>query len=80
MGEMKTIVIEGYPVEKLPEDVRRQLDASLPVKLTVEQAAVSATTRQLSLTDLYGAHKGLYASQGLDPVDFVRSLRDEWER
>ena len=31
------------------------------------------------LHEMRGFVAGFYASEGLDPVDFIRQLRDEWD-
>ena len=36
MGETKKIVVEHYPVDKLPEDLRRGLDDGMRATVTVE--------------------------------------------
>jgi hypothetical protein len=36
MGEIKKIVVEHYPVEKLPEDLRAGLEAGQSARVTVE--------------------------------------------
>ena len=78
MTEVKKIVIEHYPVERLPDELRARLEAQSTVRLTIEpETEMPAEPRPLS--ELYGCAKGLYASQGLDPVEFIRQLRDEWD-
>jgi hypothetical protein len=45
----------------------------------VSDAVPVATGEQKPLHEMYGFAKGLYASEGIDPVDFIRKLRDEWD-
>ncbi len=75
MGSTIKIVIEGYPVEKLPEELRARLVVGQPVRITLEQDE----EQPKPLSELYGCHAGLYAAQGVDPADFIRQLRDEWD-
>lgn len=77
MGATKKIVVEGYPVENLPEDLRQRLGTTGVVTVTIEAARDSRSHRQLA--DLYGCGAGFYASHGHDPAAFVSGLRDEWE-
>ena len=36
MTEMKRIVVEHYPVESLPDDLKRNLESVVSVRLTIE--------------------------------------------
>jgi hypothetical protein len=76
MGDAKKIVVDGYPVEKLPEDLRVRLGATGVVRLTIEEPLVAGT--KLRLVDLYGCGAGFYQSHGHEPAQFVSTLRDEW--
>ncbi len=78
MGELKKIVVEGYPVERLPQELRDRLESQAPVRITIEQQS-AGTKEPRPLHEMFGFAKGLYASQGLEPTDFIRQLRDEWE-
>jgi hypothetical protein len=75
MGEMKTIVTDGYPVEKLPEELRRGLEGGQVVRVTVETMAGDSTATRRPLTSFFGSGKGCYTEQ--EAVDFIRRLRDE---
>jgi hypothetical protein len=78
MGEGKKIVVDGFPVEKLPDELRRGIESGEVVRVTVESCVAEfSTTRPLS--EFFGCAKDLYASQGVDPADYIRKLRDEWE-
>lgn len=79
MGDVKKIVTNHYPVDKLPEDLRRGLESGQMVRVVVEDAGPKPPApRPLSV--LYGCAKGLYEREGTDPVDYIRGLRDEWDR
>ena len=79
MGETKKIVVEHFPADKLPEELRRGIESGEMVRVTVEANG----PRDISLTakpidEFYGCAKGFYANQGIDPAEFIRQLRDEW--
>ena len=77
MGEEKKIVTEHYPVEKLPEELRRGIEGGEMVRVTVE-AEGGATEAALPLHELMGAAKELYATPE-EAMAFIRQLRDEWD-
>lgn len=74
MGETKKIVVEHYPVERLPEELRRGLDSGKMVRVAVEGEAQSQLPRR-SLRSFYGSGKGCYTEE--EAVNFIRGLRDE---
>ncbi|HKZ97281.1 MAG TPA: hypothetical protein VJ045_09895 [Hyphomicrobiaceae bacterium] len=76
MGETKKIVTEHYPADKLPEELRRGIEAGEIVRVTVEREKRQPAPRPLH--ELRGCAKGLYKSPQ-EAVAFIRSLRDEWE-
>jgi len=76
---MNKIVREYYPVDKLPEDLRKLLDPSKPVTLVIEQddeAAVPSPKKEFMR--FFGAAKERNTSTA-EAVRRIRSLRDEWE-
>ena len=80
---MNRIVRERYPVERLPEDLRRLLSPRQPVRLTLEQAetgegASTAPSETMPLTQIIDSVRH---RRGLsdDPVQRVRALRGEWD-
>jgi len=82
MGDQKTIVVEHYPVERLPDDIRERIARSIGdgpfVKLHIEVDALPADAGSTRPFDHYfGKGDGTYS--GLDPIDDIRKLRDEWE-
>ena len=78
MSQIKKIVIESYPVGDLPLEWRTRLESQNPVRVTIEQDA-EKTDELRPLHEMYGFAKGLYASEGLDPAEYIRALRDEWD-
>lgn len=75
MSEKRKIVVEDYPIEKLPEDLRRGMEQLGKVRVTVESAN---SDREKPLASFVGSATGCYATPE-DAVLAVRSLRDEWE-
>ena len=75
MGETRKIIIDSYPAEKLPEDLRRQISAKT-VRITMETEETPVPRKPLS--SYVGAGKGLYATPE-EALEAIRSLRDEWE-
>jgi hypothetical protein len=75
MTEQKKIVTEHFPVDRLPEELRRGIESGRMVRVVVE-AEVEPT--RVPLVDLIGSAKGLYASPE-EAVAFIRALRDEWD-
>ena len=72
MGE-HTKVVEEYPVDKLPEELRAGLAAGTMARITVEPAAAKKPMRPLS--DYFGTAGRAH----IDPVADIRKLRDEWD-
>jgi hypothetical protein len=77
MGETIKIVLESFPVDELPEAVRRSFEAGQQVRVTVESAGPKNTSKR-TFADFVGAGQGLCPSPG-DATDFIRKLRDEWD-
>jgi len=78
MGEASKFVVKHYPVEKLPAELRQGIESGRMVRVTVE-AEEQPNPPPRPLHEMYGFAEGLYASHGLDPVEFIRQLRDEWD-
>ena len=74
MGELKTVVVDGFPIERLPDELRALLASGEPVRITMEQDSEPKTVP----LPAFGFAKGFYASQGLDPAEYIRQLREEW--
>ncbi len=77
MNENKRIVIEHYPVEKLPEELRAGLSGAQTVRVTVEPE-IEREVAPPRLTRFFGAGRGAYPAAS-DVVSEIRKLRDEWE-
>ena len=75
MGETKKIVIEHFPVEKLPEELKRGLESGQLVRVTVETSQVDASETRISLRSFLGSGKGVYSEE--EAVSYIRKLRDE---
>ena len=84
---MNKIVREHYPVEKLPEDLRRLVPeaAEVTVEITVAEPEKRVGTGLPSGTETAAAIRKLRAQHPnqkrtmADIVSDVRALRDEWD-
>ena len=74
MGEIKKIVVEHYPAERLPEDLLRAVGGGGHVRITVEREVASSPVERLPLAKFQGAGKGCYAED--EVVDAIRALRE----
>lgn len=74
MGETKKIVVDHYPVENLPEELRRGLDAGMCATFTVELDAVAGSPIHPTLVPLIGKGRGVSATPE-EAVDAIRALR-----
>ena len=77
MGEMKRMVIENYPADKLPEELRRGLETGTLVRVTIESEVGTEASPKRSLASFLGTGKGCYTEE--EAVSYIRKLRDEWE-
>ncbi len=77
MGEGKKIVVEHYPAERLPEDLRRALGSTAgQVRITVEsETRGNGSSEAVTLAGMIGTGRGVYAEG--EVVDAIRALRDE---
>ena len=76
---MKTVVVWNFPAEKLPEELRGDIDPKAKVHVTVRaDEELPAESAMPSLVSLIGSARGVYASPD-EALDYVRRLRDEWE-
>jgi hypothetical protein len=79
---MNKIVLEHYPVEKLPEDMRVGLDGYQTVRVVIEQEANSK--RLATPAETVAAIRKFRAEnperENLDEaVAGIRNLRNEWD-
>ena len=79
MGEVTKIVVENYPVDRLPEDLRRGLEKAGIVTITLEAGQGTASAPRRSLRSFIGSAPGVYANSD-EAVDYIRRLRDESDR
>ena len=80
MGETKKIVVEGFPVEQLPEAVRGDIERGQRVRVTVELTEPSPITNpRRTMRSFLGSAPGLYESPQ-QVVEYIRALRDESDR
>lgn len=86
---MNKIVREHYPVEKLPEDLRAEVEGLDTVTVTIdaepEQQAGESRPGKASWPALLERLRALRASGEIEPVTSeeavarIRALRDEWD-
>jgi hypothetical protein len=76
MDETKRIVIENFPIEKLPAEVREQFAAEERVVLTVEAGQRSHPRRTISAILDAMQNERVFSE---DAVKRVRALRAEWD-
>lgn len=82
MGETKKIVVESFPVERLPDELRRGIENGQIVRVTIEAedtTRVLPHTGRRTLRSFVGSAPGLYPNPG-EATQFIRSLRDESDR
>lgn len=76
MNQRRKIVIENYPADRLPEDLRRRVDDDAGrVTVTIESSDRSDLPL---LTSYIGQGKGCYSSPE-EAIAAINALRDEWE-
>ena len=73
MGESRKIIVDHFPVDRLPDELLHGLPADATVRITVEDDTAVRTKRPLS--DYLGKAQKVHD----DPVSDIRALRDEWE-
>jgi hypothetical protein len=77
MSEQKRIVVEDFPVERLPEELRQGLVMGHRVRVTIEDDP-QATPKE----PRYRRFRGIAADRNTsieEAVARVRALRDEWD-
>ncbi len=77
MTEIRKIVTEHFPVDKLPEELRRGIESGQMVGVVVEMEVGAVTP--CALRDFWGSAKGGYPTPA-DAVSEIRKLRDESDR
>jgi hypothetical protein len=76
---MGKIVLEHYPVSKLPRDLRAGMPDNAMVRVTVEEEGQKAPDEQ-KLRDLMNRARRNAGKLTLEEaVQRVRELRDEWD-
>ncbi|ALN71971.1 MULTISPECIES: hypothetical protein [unclassified Aureimonas] len=77
MGEHKRIVIEDYPVENLPEELRGGIEPGHRVTVTVEEASDRWSDLFRRIDAYQSANARPVTTE--EAVARVRALRDEWD-
>ena len=76
MDEPKRHIVEDYPAEKLPDELRGDIDPSHRARVIVEDLSTPKNERR------YLRHFGAAADRNTsidEAVQRIRSLRDEWD-
>lgn len=79
---MNKIVLEHYPLEKLPEDIQRAVGGAGSVTLTIETERPTPLDRDKLVAELRALKLGMKPGEGPsldDATKQVRQVRDEWE-
>ena len=71
--DMNKIILEHFPIDKLPEELRLKATGWHSLTLTMEEKGPAAFTRD----DLL-ALKGKPAGPSVNTIEGIRALRDEW--
>lgn len=77
MNQYRKIIVENFPVERLPEELRRGLEGSHDVTITLEAQVRTTEKGHAPLTSFLGKAKGLYETPEA-AVAATRTLRNEW--
>jgi hypothetical protein len=80
---MNKIVLEHYPVSRLPDDLREAIGGAKEVTLTIvtEDAARDDAAPSTGRDDWFSRHEHIRRDTFKtteEVTDYVRSLRDEW--
>jgi hypothetical protein len=75
MSKHSKIVVEHYPVRRLPEELQSGLDRDQLAKVTIE---VSGEEETNSLKSYVGSARGVYRTPD-DALDAIREQRDGWK-
>jgi hypothetical protein len=79
---MNKIVLEHYPVERLPEDIRKAVGLSGSVTLTIEKEGPTPIDRDALVAELRAQKLTMKPGEGTtleEATTQIRELRDEWE-
>ena len=81
---MSMIVHERYPVAKLPDDLRGELDpgAYVTISLSVteeDQSAASASDPEMTLTEILALARKSPRRSATEIEAELRAQRDEWD-
>jgi hypothetical protein len=76
---MNKVVLERYPVAKLPEELRADFVDAETVRLTVETEGHDDRHNIVFKPRKPAEFRGTSAGQGVNTIEGLRALRDEWE-
>ena len=75
---MEKTIIENYPADNLPPELREGLQPGARVTVTVEADTEDEGRLVPKLSDLMGSAKGAFATPE-EADDFLHRLREEWD-
>ena len=75
---MNKIVRRHFPASKLPEGLREEFAPDAEVTIVVEEEAAPSRV-PLTLEEMFALSQPTFAS-GKEVDDYVRAMRDEWDR
>lgn len=79
---MNKIVLEHYPVQKLPKDIRDAIGNEQAVTLTIERDRRTPLARDEFVRRLREKRQLIKPAESITPEEAVariRALRDEWD-
>jgi hypothetical protein len=77
MDDAERLVVDHYPVEKLPADLREGHRFGTEVRVIIESTAADDEPRE-SIIDILSEMQDERVFAG-NPVDRIRALRAEWD-
>lgn len=78
MDETKRHVVDNYPAEKLPDELRGGIDPSHRTRIIVEDISGASPAVPARYLRTFGAARDFDTSVD-EAVRRIRTLRDEWE-
>ena len=79
VGENKRVVVENYPAEKLPEEIRQNIEPSHKVRVIVEDEPEGHWAALRRRVEEYHRENPGSEVTVEEAVARIRALRDEWD-
>jgi hypothetical protein len=74
---MTKVVRDHYLAERLPEELRGEIDPKALVRVVVETEEMEKMEGMVKPSDLIGSGRGIYRSPE-EALEVIRRLREEW--